>query len=271
MENWRDNYDDDIKTSTNLAKYGSVEDALRGADQLAGRLGRSITMITDDSSDDEKQEYYKKLQATAPNLTLRPDAGDEEHAKEFWKMAGVPDDAKGYTATEGFDGLPDDYQENLRKVAVAAGWTNKQYQDTLTAYATEYATLTTANEEARDADIAIVDGKFGLAKEQRMSGITALAEKFADPDNPPAWLSDTSLLTAGDILLLNNVAAAFQGKGPQATQLPAGGEQLSPDEISAKQSQLRTRLMDEQYTMPRDEYKRLVGKLAKLGQMATNQ
>ena len=269
MENWRDNVelDDDLKTNPTLAKYETPEAALKGLVDANSRLGRSITIPSEEASEEQWAEYRQKLQQTAPNLTLHPEHADEEHAKEFWKLAGVPEKADEYQAPEGFDGLPDDYVANMREVAAAAGWTKKQFEKTLGELSKEYANQQQSFQEAKAADEAIVKKKFGLAKDQRLESIKAFAEQFADPDHPPAWLSDTSMLTAGDILMMDKIIADYTGKGPQAFQQPTGGDVMTPDEIREKQSDIRTRLLNERSTLSRPEYKRLTQKLVKLGEM----
>jgi hypothetical protein len=267
MENWRDELPDDLKTSTNLAKYETLEAALRGSEEMSGRLGRSITIPSEDAGEDAWANYVEKLRKTAPNLILHPDHGDEDHAKDFWKMVGVPDEKTGYEPPADFEALPSDYVENMKSVAAAAGWTKKQFESTLNELGKEYTTQQQTMQEAKAAEDGIINGKFGLAKDQKLEGIKAFAEQFADPDHPPAWLSDPTMLSAGDILMMDKIVAGFTGKGPQAYQQPAGGDQKTPEEIVQQQTDIRTRLLDEQYTMPRTEYKRLTLKLVTLGRL----
>lgn len=273
MENWRDELDlpDTLKTSTNLAKYESLEAALQGGEEMAARLGRSITIPTEEASEDQMNEYYAKLRKNAPNLIIHPDHANDEQKAEFWRMAGVPDEAKDYAPPEDFEGLSDEYVENLRGIAATAGWTKKQFQTTLTELAKEFQTQQHTYEETKAADVAIVDQKLGIAKAEKMSGIKALAEQFADPDHPPAWLQNPDMLTAGDILMMNNIVSSFTGKGPQVFKQPVSKDTLTPDEIRQQQTDIRTRLINEQFSMPRPEYQRLQKKLVTLGRMLVDQ
>lgn len=269
MANWQDelNLPDDLKTSEVLAQYETIDDALKGFINTKSMVGRSIVIPGEDAGEDQWAEYREKLQKTAPNLTLHPEHADEEHAKEFWRIAGVPEDTKGYEVAEDYEGLPIETLENLRNVALAAGWTKKQFTRTVDALTKDFLEQQQTFTESRQADTAIVDKKFGLAKEQKMTTIKAFAEQFADPNHPPAWLNDPNLLTAGDILMMDNIVANYQGKGPQAFTQPTGGDRLTPDEIRQKQEDIRNRLLKEQHTMPRPEYQRLTKKLVSLGEM----
>jgi len=270
MENWRDELPDELKTNPTLAKYETPEAAFKGLIDANGRLGRSITIPSEDAGQDAWDAYVEKVKTTAPNLTLHPDTAEGDHAKEFWKMAGVPDDPKGYATPEATE-LPPEFIENLRGVAGKAGWTVKQWKDTLSEYATEYANTTQLAQEQKAADQAIVSGKFGLAEKDKMENIKALAGQFADPDNPPAWLDDPSRLTSGDILMLNNIVAGFSGKGPQAFTQPVDTNLPTPDEIRDEQNQIRERLRKEQYKMSRPDQQRLLQKLVALGRQLETQ
>ena len=271
MENWRDNealeLPDELKTSEVLAQYETVGDALKGFVETKSMVGRSITIPTEEAGEEQWNEYYAKLRKNAPNLIIHPDHANDEQKAEFWRMAGVPDEAKDYAPAEGFEGLSDEYVENLRGIANTAGWTKKQFQTTLTELSKEFKSQQETYNESKAADVAIVDGKLGIAKAEKLSGIKALAEQFADPDHPPAWLQNPDMLTAGDILMMNNIVASFTGKGPQIFKQPVKSDALMPDEIRTQQTDIRTRMMNEQYSMPRQEYVRLQKKLVTLGQM----
>lgn len=260
MENWRDELPDELKTSTNLAKYDTLEDALRGGDEAASRLGRSITIPSEDAGEDARAEFITKLQAQAPNLTLHPDHADD-HGDEFWGLLGRPEEAKDYAPAEGFEGLPEDYIESLRGVAKEAGWTKKQFQATLTAFATEHAEQAQAVTEAQDADQAVVTGKWGNAEDGKKGAIAALVSKFEDPDHK---LGD---LNAAAYLMLDNIVKAFTGNGPQSFKAPADAGGMTPSEINDELSQIDDRLIKEGMKMPRPTHKALMAKKTKLLQM----
>ena len=79
-----------------------------------------------------------------------------------------------------------------------------------------YVEQTEAQQEALAADKAIVKAKLGLAEKQARSNITAIIEQYADADNRPPYLDNPEMLTAADVLWINNMIKDLQGKGPQA-------------------------------------------------------
>ena len=178
MAEWHDNLPDELKANATLAKYETPEAAYQGLIEANSRLGRSITIPSEDAGEDARTAYLTKLREAAPELTFHPDHADD-HGAEFWNMAGVPEDAKDYKPAEGFEGLPDDYVENLRATAKAAGWTNKQFQNTLVEFAREFGEQNTAIEEAQTADADIVTAKWGNAEADK-KGAIAFFKKSLD-------------------------------------------------------------------------------------------
>lgn len=241
MENWRDSLPEGMQANPTLAKYDTVDAAMQGLIDANSRLGRSITIPGEDADDADRTKFYDKLQTAAPNLTIHPDYGDEEHAAEFWKLAGVPADAKGYSTAEGFEGLPNDFIEGLRGTALAAGWTNKQFQATLAEYAKEFEATEQTNQQAMDDDAAVVKGKWGMAEDQKKGSVAALIEKFEDPDHK---LGD---LNAAAYLLLNNIVEAFTGKGPQVFNQPKGSDAMTPEEIETALTSVDRKLLKSVY------------------------
>ena len=227
----------------------------------ASKLGRSITIPGEDAGDESRAEFIKKLQAAAPNLTLHPDYADDEHAAEFWKMAGVPAEAKGYTVKEGFEGLPTEFVDNLRSVAAAAGWTKKQFRATLDEYAKEYEIQQETLTKTQTEDAGIVKSKWGLAEENKKKSIMALVSKFEDPDHKLGELN------AAAYLMLDNIVSAFTGKGPQAFEQPVSNGEMTPGEIDDKIADIDTRLIKEGYTIPAPKRKALLAKKMKLLEM----
>ena len=241
MENWRDELPDDLKTSTNLAKYDTLEDALRGGDAAAGRLGRSITIPGEDATDDERTRFTDKLQAHAPNLTIHPDHADEEHQAEFWKLAGVPGESKGYTAPKDYNGMPVEIVDNLREKAMAAGLTNKQFRAQLPAFEAEYKEQQEAHQEMMTEDAAVVSSAWGNAEESKKGAVAALIAKFEDPNHKLGELNSAAYL------MLDNIVKAFTGNGPQVFEQTNNSNALTPDEIDEQLHQINIDLMSDHH------------------------
>jgi len=260
MENWRDNLPDELKNSASLQKFKSESDLATSYIELERRSGRSLTIPGEDATDDAWDKYYSKAQESG-HLTVHPDHADGEHSAAFWSGLGVPEDTKGYTVKEGFDSLPDDYIENVRGVAKAAGWTKKQFRDTLDEFATEYAAQTEATETAINDDKGIVSGKWGMAEESKKSAISALVSKYQDPDHPLGELNSAAYL------MLDNIVKDFTGKGPQSHGQPSGGDQYTPSELDEMISDITTKMVKQGRKMGKEKYNALMAKRHRLQEM----
>ena len=258
MENWRDNLtDDSLKTSANLAKYESLEDALHGFDQASGRLGRSITIPSDDAGEDAHKEFVAKLQKNAPSLIPHPDYA-EDHGEEFWNMLGKPSDPKEYTPPDDFEGLSTEAIESARTWAEKVGMTKKQFQSTLDVLAEETAGLESAAQAEKDAQAALIAEKWGNAEADKTGAVNALIEKFQDIDHKVEPFS------ASQMLMLDKIVAAFTGDGPQVFIQPQGSGGLTPEEINDELNAINDRLMKEGPTMLRKTYRTLMEKKSML-------
>jgi len=251
MENWRDNLSDELKTDSNLAKYNSLEDALKGGIAAQSRIGRSVVIPNDDSDVEEMTAYYDKLQSTSNGkLIVHPDAADGEQSKAFWEMLGRPDDVKGYTTPDDVSIQPE-VVENLRKMALESGLTTKQFNKQIELLNAEAQSQASDAEEFRNNDSSIVKAKFGLAEDSKKQAISVLIDKFADPDHPLGELN------AAAYLMMDNIVNAFSGKGPQVFQQPDSSNHKTPDEIDSELGVIMGRLAKGGGKLSRDEYRRL--------------
>ena len=267
MENWRDELPDDLKVNPTLAKYETPADAFNALVELNSRLGRSVVIPNDDSDPEEMKGYYEKLQRTSNGkLVMHPDAAEGDHAKEFWNMLGRPDEVKGYETPEGVTMNPD-MVESFKTMALEAGLTKQQFQALSKSFDAQSVQQTEANDAARTADQAIIDSRLGLTKDATLKEIGLLAAQHSDPDNPPAWLADPSLLSAGDVFFLTSIMNGFKGKGPQVFNQPTAGTGLTPDEIEDELKKINQKMIDGGMGMDRGEYKRLTNKKVNLMKM----
>ena len=237
MAEWHDSLPDDLKVSPVLAKYEEPEQAYKALIELNSRLGRSVVIPNDDSDADEMQAYYDKLaKTTQGKLIPHPDTADGEHADEFWKLLGKPEEAKGYEAPEGIS-LDTEVVDNVRNMALEAGLTKKQFQAQIKLLDAESANQTQTFEQMKADDEAIVKTKFGLAEPQKKLAIDALVNKFQDPEHPLGELNSAAYL------MLDKIVEAFSGRGPQVFNQPSGDNNLpTPSEAAEKFAQNVTKL-----------------------------
>jgi len=253
-DTWLDSLPEDMRSNPTLSKFKDSEGLAKSYIELERMQSRSITMPGEHATDEDWDKYYTKAQEGG-HLTVHPDHATDEHKSAFWKSLGVPEDGNGYSTAEGFDGLPKEWVDNLRNVAVAAGWTNKQYQATLAEFAKENATQAEANETAMNDDKGIVSGKWGMAEEQKKSAIAALINEFQDPGHPLGELN------ASAYLMLDNIVKKFSGKGPQAFKQPvSGNQQYTPGELDEMIDKVTTDMEDNGRQMGKERYNALQAK-----------
>jgi hypothetical protein len=257
MADWHDNFElpDELKTNPTLNKYETPEAAFQGLVEANSRLGRSITVPNEEATDEERKEFYAKLQTSAPHLIEKP---TEDNQEEFWSMLGVPEKPDDYTLPEGVD-IPVDQLPEIREMAKKVGLTGTQFS----AFMSHMGEATEKINEARKAELdqnnAILKSKWGAAEPHRDATISALVSKFQDNDLP---INPELLANSPDLrLFLGNLAQAFKSD-PQAFAQPNSPEGMkTPEEYAEEAVSIRKRLLEGGRNMPRAEHARLIKKL----------
>lgn len=257
MDDWRKelNLPEQLQADPTLANYKTPADALQAFLETKSKIGRSLTIPTEDAGPEARQEFLAKIQEKAPELILRP---DPDNAEDFWRMAGVPEKPDDYNPPKEV-ALEREQVDKFREYAQKVGMTQEQFRKGLT----ELQAITQAQQEQieqlKREDENRLARAWGAARQEQENIVGELVRRFQDPNNPV----EGDLNAAGK-LLLANIAKAFAQKGQGGTQpfTPATG--LTPDEAREQIGQIRTRLIEEGRELPRSEYKRLNEKLIEL-------
>ena len=259
MARWQDELPDELKVNATLANYETPEDAFKAFVETKAKLGRSITIPSEDGGETARKEFIEKLQKNAPELIVKP---TDENEDDFWKLAGVPEKPDDYSPPEDV-GLSQDEITKYREYAQKVGMTQKQFEKGLVALNEQVVAQQEAAAELAQRDKQVLDSKWGLAIEQQDKIVNALVEKFQDPDNPVQ-----GELNAAGKLMLANIAKAFK-QSPQAFTQPAGTDGgITPDEAREEAGKIRARLLEEGRTLPPQERQRLNQKLVDLTRAA---
>jgi len=177
-ENWLDGIPESYRENPNFTKYNSVEDLLKGHENLVGMVGKKgLVAPGPDASDEAKAEFYKRIG--------RPDAS----ADYEWEPPKAQEgDSDGHLD---FDLDPDGFAQT-KEAAHALGLTGDQFKGVMDMYANDMKErmgaeqgneVVKANEsilelqkdwgekyDARLQDAQAVIRKFGLADEIRGLG-----------------------------------------------------------------------------------------------------
>ncbi len=257
MDDWRKELglEGPLLEDPTLANYKTPADALQAFIETKSKLGRSVSIPSEDAGEEARAEFLAKIQKQAPELIVRPDGDDKE---AFWRMAGVPEKPDEYNPPEEV-GLDAQAIEKFREYAHAVGMTQEQFRKGLAQLDSTVRAQQEQAAEIAEADKAALDKAWGSAAKRQEAIVAEMVSRFQDPDHPV----EGEINAAGKILIAN-MAKAFAQQSQAAGQPNDPAASLTPPEAREELNAIRKRLFDEGREMPRDEYKRLTGKMIHL-------
>jgi hypothetical protein len=231
-----DTLSEEVKASPTLAKYETLEDALKGHINAESRLGSRIRIPGEDAGETDRAEFLEKLINNAPGLMKKPDFANPEQSNEFYHTLGMPDEFSKYENPEGIK-LDVDTEAELREILHAAKLTNKQYQEVFTKFASMSDQTVENNQTVKTHDMEELAGKWGVTLDARM----AAAKKMNDEFYPGR---DFDGLGSGELQALHNIHTSVTGKGAQAPMQPGTPAGMTPQEAEEQAAEIMRRIHD---------------------------
>lgn len=176
-----DSIDEGIRGEASLADIKDINGLAKGYVSAQRMLGNSVRIPGEDSSEEAKAEFYKKLM-DVPGVAKLPDPDNKEEMDQYYNSMGRPESAQGYNIeAEGADpGMVDAF----KGMAHELGLTNKQAEALVqfdTARTKEY---TEHSEASREAASEALKKEWGSDYNNRLEGAKATinmqAEKYPD-------------------------------------------------------------------------------------------
>lgn len=137
---WSDGLPNDVKDWDEVKNSDSSEKFWGQMVNMRSRMGQSVRIPGDDAGDDDKAEFYKKIQEKVPGLMVAPDFEKEETLADFYGRSGRPTESKGYKVPEFKDSMGRDIPgldltiaETLKESAFKAGVSQKKFTEMVSA------------------------------------------------------------------------------------------------------------------------------------------
>ena len=219
---------EDIRSWEEVKNAKTPEDFYNQVANMRSRLGRSVTIPSEDAGAEDWQAFFNKL----PAEKVLPAPTDEESTEALFQKLGKPQEATGYNVPEGMK-LPDDQVELMRQQAFEAGLTQSQFEKQIKKTAEAFETMTETQKLEFTEGMTKLSEEWGMAFEQRK----ALAEKVRETffDFIPSEQMDAKTIKA-----MYEVAKQFGGEA--AEMLKQGGSKadgfMSPDEAAVRISEI---------------------------------
>lgn len=235
MAEWVKELPEVLQSAPFIQKAESAEDAVAKIQHAAQYMGRAVKFPTDDSSDEERSEFYTKILEQGKDILRIPDEEDKEGQAAFNERFGVPKESKDYATPDVDDwSWEDSYIESMRGIAKSAGLNARQYKSLMSGIA-KYGLQ---QDELSESEIA--DGKQALEKEwgaayaDRMD----LIKNWSKLSDAPPELTDmieSGNMNADTANWLHGIANKFTN--PNDDNKPGGDKNDRPGKVTPLEAQ----------------------------------
>ena len=234
---WLDGIEDEaLRIDPTVVRFKNLDDVAKSLIEAKAYNGRSIAFPGDEATEEQWAAWDAKMTEKVPGL-IRKDNPD------LWTTLGVPGEADGYTLPDDFEGLDDVTIQQVRDVALAAGYTNKQFQDTLAGYATMATEVGEANRIAQEERVTALKKAWGAAYDDNIRITDTIASKF-NGDKPVENMSNEERLR------WIGVANAIKSDPQVFNQINNPSPRKTPAELMQDIDDMRLKLRDKSVTGP---------------------
>ena len=180
---WRDSLPEEMRELPFIGKAENLEMAANAIKDAAQWMGNSIRIPGESASDEDKAKFTKKVLEKFPELMPKPGVDDDENYASVLAALGTPGDGKDYDLPELDDfEWQDDFAENLRNIAQAAGLTKKQFKQWAKDIGTRNRDERLVQNNAHETDIGSLRKEWGEAFEPKVKQLSRWLEDTEAPE-----------------------------------------------------------------------------------------
>lgn len=223
--NWIEFLPEDVRNWDEVKNADSPEKFWNQVKHMRARLGRSITLPTEDDGEEARQKFYEKLRKHVPDLIPMPKDPDEWD--NVFRALGKPEKPDEYKVPE-IDGLPEGFQldqskiEAFKQMAHEAGLTQRQFENVVAKYIGSELQQVNQYLEQEAQKMSQLKQEWGVTFDDRVKMAQAIREQYF-PFLPKNLNSD--MLKA-----LVSVAEAMGKEPKDLADKKAKGDWLTPEE-----------------------------------------
>lgn len=266
---WLNDLPEPLRAAPFLSKAKDAEDAVGKLAHAAQLVGTSVRIPSEDAAEEVKADFYAKL-AQIDGVARLPLSDDEEGLNELLTKLGKPNEYTEYKLPdlEDFE-WDEDNATQLRKYALEAGMTNKQFDKMARQIAQQELDADTASENELEVARKELRTEWGDTLEERESLIRGWLEHSEAPESMRELFEDKNLpLTTMNWLY--QTAKQFKGNVNPITRDGKGGAPtVTPAEAREKIAATIADMTSMRETDPR--YEDMKRKLVQLHRLANPQ
>jgi hypothetical protein len=219
-QSWYSGLPEDIQSWSEVKNSKDPESFWNQMSNMRSRMGRSLTIPSEDAGDDVRNEFRQKLRDKVGGLVQIPDAEDTEGWKELYRTLGTPEDVSGYKLPEGIDSVVgSEVLEGYANAALEANIPAESFQKFMSIIGEREQMAQQAFEQETQKDLQSLKQEWGLAFDERIDVADKVIAKFAPHLKPEDVDSKTikALYSIGKALGGETMQVADQGKSASLT------------------------------------------------------
>lgn len=220
----------ELRDDPSLKDFNDLPSLAKSYKETKAFVGTSIRPPGPDASPEARAEFYKKLQAHAPDLVpLKP--GDADAEKLVWGKLGRPEKKEEYDFK-----LPEGVNVNLdllREVAAETGMTKAQFEKFAARTVVGAQKLSAETKADRDA----LKTEWGNAYESKLQKAAAAASKLNAPKETVAAILKGEV--SSSVLKTWDSIGTALGTEPKIPGGPANRSPLTPAELEARFAEIQ--------------------------------
>lgn len=255
----------DLAGNPALADFKDINGLAKAFVDTKALVGNSIRIPSKEAGEDDMKSFYDTMQEKIPGLMLKPDLTDDAAMSALMISIGRPEKEEDYTIPE-VEGLEisDERKGFLRKTALEAGLTVKQFEKWVTGVHTADMTSITERKENNQQEVVGLRNEWGTAFESKYAKVIKVAEAT---NAPPEVIKALKEQTAGiaTIKWFDGLVSSLGSEDFQLSTLPPGEGGITPSEARERASEMRNKLNEIDQSNP--EYQGMIQKIIKFDQL----
>lgn len=228
---------EELRSDSTIADIKDLDSLVKSYKSAQTMIGASVRIPGEDASDEQRAEFYSKLEQV-PGVARLPNPDNAEEVAAFRQKMGAPTEATGYDLGLGEDTTIEGY-EHLMEAAAKAGVTNDQLKILAEAEMNKNAASIEQMQQDKAAGEKAINELFGADKEARITGAKAAARIYAEkfPEQVDALLNGPAGNNPALIAMLADLGKSLSEQGHAGMKTAQFGR--TPDEAKMKIEEIR--------------------------------
>ena len=170
---WKNNLPESVRGWDEVKNSDSPEKFFDQVANMRKMIGQSIRVPSKEAGPEQLEEFYKKVEAKAPDLMRKPNPEDPESMEAVLRALGKPESEDGYT----YDGEADENELNdLRQMAKNVGLTKAQFKKLADGMVGARSQLSAQQETRLNKERETLQKEWGAATDERYAELMNIAE-----------------------------------------------------------------------------------------------